>query len=60
MRYHNASDGAHCFSVMNAGPNIMGPEIVAPSSAVLTLPIEFHETRATLLCGLSYTVQTKR
>jgi hypothetical protein len=60
MRYHNGGDGAHWFSVMKAGLNLIGPEVGDPSPSVLTLPIEFHETRATLLRGLGYTVQTNR
>ena len=56
MRYHNRGDGAHWFSVMKAGLNMIGPEVDDPSPPVLPLPIEFHETLATLLRGLGYTV----
>jgi 4-hydroxy-tetrahydrodipicolinate synthase len=57
--YHNGGDGAHWFSVMKAGLNMIGPEVGDPSPPVLPLPAEFHETLATLLRGLGYNVQTK-
>lgn len=60
MRYHNGGDGALWFSVMKAGLNMIGPEVGDPSPPVLPLPIEVHETLATLLRGLGYTVQSKR
>ena len=58
--YHSGGDGAHWFSVMKAGLNMIGPEVGDPSPPVLPLPAEFHETLATLLRALGYTVQTKR
>lgn len=58
--YHNGGDGAHWFSVMKAGLNMIGPEVGDPSPPVLPLPVEFHETLATLLRGLGYTVKTNR
>ena len=58
--YHSGGDGAHWFSVMKAGLNMIGPEVGDPSPPVLPLPAEFHETLATLLRDLGYNVQTKR
>ena len=58
--YHSGGDGAHWFSVLKAGLNMIGPEVGDPSPPVLPLPAEFHETLATLLRALGYTVQTKR
>ena len=58
--YHSGGDGAHWFSVMKAGLNMIGPEVGDPSPPVLPLPAEFHETLARLLRALGYTVQTKR
>ena len=58
--YHSGGDGAHWFSVMKAGLNMIGPEVGDPSPPVLPLPTEFHETLATLLRGLGYKVKTNR
>jgi len=57
--YHNGGDGAHWFSVMKAGLNLIGPEVGDPCPPVLPLPPEFHETLAALLRDLDYTVKTK-
>lgn len=56
--YHNGGDGAHWFSVMKAGLNLIGPEVGDPCPPVLPLPPEFHETLAALLRDLDYTVKT--
>ncbi|MBU6303446.1 MAG: dihydrodipicolinate synthase family protein [Verrucomicrobia bacterium] len=56
--YHNKGDGAHWFSVMKAGLNMIGPEVGDPCPPVLPLPPEFHETLAALLRDLDYTVKT--
>lgn len=56
--YHNGGDGAHWFSVMKAGLNLIGPEVGDPCPPVLPLSPEFHETLAALLRDLDYTVKT--
>jgi len=58
--YQTGGDGAHWFSVMKAGLNMIGPEVGDPLPPVLPLPAEFHETLGALLRDLGYTVQTKR
>jgi 4-hydroxy-tetrahydrodipicolinate synthase len=58
--YHSGGDGAHWFSVMKAGLNMIGPEVGDPLPPVLPLPEEFHQTLAALLRDLGYTVQTRR
>jgi 4-hydroxy-tetrahydrodipicolinate synthase len=57
--YHSGGDGAHWFSVMKAGLNMIGPEVGDPAPPVLPLQEEFKETLATLLRGLGYSIQTK-
>ncbi len=55
--YHSGGDGAHWFSVMKAGLNMIGPEVGDPAPPVLPLPKEFHETLASLLRDLGYEVR---
>lgn len=58
--YHSGGDGAHWFSVMKAGLNMIGPEVGDPAPPVLPLPEEFRDTLAALLRDLGYTVKTAR
>lgn len=58
--YHSGGDGAHWFSVMKAGLNMIGPEVGDPAPPVLPLPEEFRETLAALLRDLGYAVKTAR
>jgi dihydrodipicolinate synthase/N-acetylneuraminate lyase len=58
--YHSGGDGAHWFSVMKAGLNMIGPEVGDPAPPVLPLPEEFRDTLAGLLRDLGYTVKTAR
>ncbi len=58
--YHSGGDGAHWFSVMKAGLNMIGPEVGDPSPPVLPLPDEFRETLAKMLQNLGYSIHPKR
>jgi 4-hydroxy-tetrahydrodipicolinate synthase len=58
--YHSGGNGAHWFSVMKAGLNMIGPEVGDPAPPVLPLPEEFRDTLAVLLRDLGYSVKTAR
>jgi len=58
--YHSGGDGAHWFSVMKAGLNMIGPEVGDPLPPVLPLPDEFRVTLAKMLQNLGYTIHLKR
>jgi 4-hydroxy-tetrahydrodipicolinate synthase len=57
--YLSGGDGAHWFSVMKAGLNMIGPEVGDPCPPVLPLPSEFHEPLSAMLRDLGYTVNTR-
>jgi 4-hydroxy-tetrahydrodipicolinate synthase len=56
--YHARGDGAHWFSVMKAGLNMIGPAVGNPAPPVLPLPREYDEPLAQILRDLGYKVES--
>lgn len=54
--YHSKGEGAHWFSVMKAGLNLIGPPVGDPCPPILPLEEKYRGTLATILKDLGYTV----
>lgn len=55
--YHSRGEGAHWFSVMKAGLNMIGPAVGDPAPPVLPLPEEYRSTLASMMRNLGYQVK---
>jgi 4-hydroxy-tetrahydrodipicolinate synthase len=58
--YHAKGEGAHWFSVMKAGLNMIGPPVGDPEPPILPLPAREREQLAAVLVGLGYTVSHQK
>ncbi|MFN6400208.1 MAG: dihydrodipicolinate synthase family protein [Planctomycetota bacterium] len=56
--YHSRGEGAHWFSTMKAGLNMIGPPVGDPEPPIAPLPASLRETLAQLLRDLGYKVQS--
>ena len=54
--YHAKGDGAHWFSTMKAGLNMIGPPVGDPDPPIKPLPAELRGPLAKMLRELGYTV----
>jgi 4-hydroxy-tetrahydrodipicolinate synthase len=54
--YHSRGEGAHWFSTMKAALNLIGPPVGDPQPPIAPLPPALHNTLATLLRNLGYSI----